>query len=62
MLDKGAGTGGRRARTGKERGTKRMGWMGTRLMAKGGLTEGQNGNEDKKRARKMAKERAGRRG
>ncbi len=31
MLDKGAGTGRRRARTGKERGTKRMGWTGTRL-------------------------------
>ncbi len=31
MLDKGAGTGRRRARMGKERETKRMGWTGTWL-------------------------------
>ncbi len=46
-------------RTGEERGTIRMGWTGTRLIAMGGLTEGQNG---RKMARKMAKERTGRRG
>ena len=35
MLDKGAETGGKGMRTGKVRGTMRMGWTGMRLMATG---------------------------
>ena len=53
MLDEGARTGKKGARIGKERGTVRMGWTGTRLMAMGGATEaeGRHCNRDDKMAR-----------
>ncbi len=55
MSDEGARTGGKVARTGGERGTRRMGWMRTRVMAMGGSTEGWHGKSDEKMARKMTK-------
>ncbi len=63
MPNKGAGTDGKVARTGGERGTMRMGWMTTRVMATGGAAEGWHGNKDNnKMARKMTNEISGRRG
>ncbi len=66
MTDKGAKTGGKGVRIGRERGTMRMGWTRMRVMTTGGATEAwawlDHGNSDNKMARKTTKERAGRRG
>ncbi len=63
MPDEGAGTSGRGATTGRERGIMRMGWTGTTVMATAGWIDGGTKRQrDEKMAGKMAKERVRRRG
>ncbi len=62
MMDKGATTGEKGARTGGERGTMRMGWTMTSVMEMVRAVEGCQGRWESKMVRNTTKKRAERRG